>query len=125
MSKADQINQLLHHELAEAINREVGIPNALITVVYVRTSADLKWATVGISVLPDKLAGTALTALKKSASVLSSALLKKTKLRQVPRFRFEFDPTERKAAVLDEIIDNLDDEDIEDDDEFKFKEDQA
>lgn len=124
MSKADQINQMLHQELALAINREVGLPNALITVAYVRTSADLKWATVGISVLPDKLAGTALSELKKSASVLSSVLLKKTKLRQIPRFRFEFDPTERKAAVLDEVIGKLDEEeDIED--EFKFKEDQV
>jgi ribosome-binding factor A len=115
MSKADQVNQMLHQELALAINREVGLPNALITVAYVRTSADLKWATVGISVLPDKLAGTALSELKKSASVLSSVLLKKTKLRQIPRFRFEFDPTERKAAVLDEVIGKLDEEEVEED----------
>lgn len=110
MSKADQVNQLLQEELANAINREVGIPNALITVVYVRTSADLKWATVGISVLPDKLAGTALSTLKKSASLLSSILAKKTRFRKIPRFRFEFDPTERKAAVLEDVINHLDEE---------------
>lgn len=127
MSKVDQINQLLHHELAEAINREVGVPNVLITVVYVKTSSDLKSATVGISVLPDNMAGTALAALKKYASLLSSILLKKTKLRQIPRFRFEFDPTEKKAAILEEVIGNLDKEEREEDkdDKFKFKEDQA
>ena len=124
MSKADQINQMLHQELALAINREVGLPNALITVAYVRTSADLKWATVGVSVLPDKLAGTALAELKKSASVLSAILLKKTRLRQIPRFRFEFDPTERKAAVLDKVISKLDEE-KEIGEEFKFKESQV
>jgi len=115
MSKADQVNQLLQEELAHAINREVGIPNALITVVYVRTSADLKWATVGISVLPDKLAGTALSTLKKSVSLLSSILAKKTRFRKIPRFRFEFDPTERKAAVLEDVISRLDEEDDQED----------
>lgn len=114
MSKADQLNEMLQHELAYAINREVGVPNTLITVVYVRTSADLKFATVGVSVLPDNLAGTALAKLKKSAGLLSSILSKKTRLRQIPRLRFEFDPTERKAAVLETFMSNLDDDNIPD-----------
>ena len=108
MSKADQLNDMLQRELAYAINREVGVPNTLITVVYVRTSSDLKFATVGVSVLPDNLAGTALLKLKKSAGMLSSILAKKTRLRQIPRLRFEFDPTERKAAVLETFMNNLD-----------------
>jgi ribosome-binding factor A len=116
MSKVDQINHLLQMELANAINREVGVPNALVTVVYVRTSADLQWATVGVSVLPDNVAGTALSKLKNSAGLLSSILAKKTRLRKIPRLRFEFDPTEKKAAVLEDLINNLDRED-EDDEE--------
>jgi ribosome-binding factor A len=108
MSKVDQLNEMLQQELAYAINREVGVPNTLITVVYVRTSADLKFATVGVSVLPDNMAGTALLKLKKSAGVLSSILSKKTRLRQIPHLRFEFDPTERKAAVIENVINNLD-----------------
>lgn len=114
MSKADQLNEMLQQELAYAINREVGVPNTLITVVYVRTSADLKFATVGVSVLPDNLAGTALEKLKKSAGMLSSILAKKTRLRQIPRLRFEFDPTERKAAILETFMNNLDDDNIPD-----------
>ena len=110
MSKANQLNDMLQMELAYAINREVGVPNALITVVYVRTSADLQWATVGVSVLPDNVAGTALSKLKNSAGVLSSILAKKTRLRKIPRLRFEFDPTERKAAILENVINHLDEE---------------
>lgn len=119
MSKIDQINNMLQQELAYAINREVGIPNTLITVVYVRTSADLKWATIGVSVLPDNLAGTALSKLKKSSGLLASILTKKTKIRNIPRLRFEFDPTERKAAVLEEVMSDLDRED--DNEEFLFR----
>lgn len=110
MSKVEQINNLLQQELAYAINREVGIPNALVTVVYVRAASDLQWATVGVSVLPDNLAGTVLAKLKSSAGLLSSILAKKTRLRKIPRLRFEFDPTEKKAAVLEDIINNLDKE---------------
>lgn len=111
MSKVEQINQMLQEELAYAINREVGVPNALITVVYVKATSDLQWATVGVSILPDNVAGTALAKLKNSAGLLSSILAKKTRLRKIPRLRFEFDPTEKKAAVLENIINNLDKED--------------
>jgi len=121
MSKADQLNDMLQMELAYAINREVGVPNTLITVVYVRTSSDLKFATVGVSVLPDNLAGTALEKLKKSAGMLSSILAKKTRLRQIPRLRFEFDPTERKAAVLENFMNNLEEiEKKEEDDDVEI-----
>ncbi len=121
MSKVDQLNQMLQEELAYAINREVGVPNTLITVVYVKTSSDLKFATVGISVLPDNLAGTALEKLKKSAGTLSSILAKKTRLRQIPRLRFEFDPTERKAAVLENFMNNMDEiEKKEEDDDVEI-----
>jgi len=113
MSKIDQLNEMLQQELAYAIT--------LITVVYVRTSSDLKFATVGVSVLPDNLAGTALEKLKKSAGLLSSILAKKTRLRQIPRLRFEFDPTERKAAVLENFMNNIEKKDEDDDVEiFQF-----
>lgn len=108
MSKVEKLNEMLQHELAEAINREVAIPNALITVVYVRASNDLQFATVGVSVLPDNMAGTALLRLKKSAGVLSNILSKRTRLRQIPRLRFVFDPTEKKAAELEDFMSNLD-----------------
>ena len=117
MSKVDQINNMLQQELAYAINREVGVPNALITVVYVRTSSDLQWATVGVSILPDNVAGTALSKLKNSAGLLSSILSKKTRLRKIPRLRFEFDPTEKKAAVLENLINNLEQEEKKEEDE--------
>lgn len=110
MSKVEQINQLIMEELAAAINREVQIPNALITVVYVRASKDLQFATVGVSILPDNVAGTVLTKLKNSTGILSSVLAKRTRLRKIPKLHFEFDPTEKKAAVLEKLINNLDQE---------------
>ncbi|MBN2854332.1 ribosome-binding factor A, partial [Patescibacteria group bacterium] len=62
----ERVNELLLEELANAINKEVGLPDALITVSFVDCDPDLKNARVGISVLPDRLAGTALRLLKSS-----------------------------------------------------------
>ena len=100
MSQA-RLNHVLREELAAVISREVALPGVLITVVYVLGSVDQKAATVGVSVLPDNQAGTALAALKKSARMIASSLAKKIRL------NFVFDSTEKEAAALEEYLGNL------------------
>ncbi len=104
MSKVERINQLLLEKLALAINREIAIENALITVTYVDCSADLKQARVGISILPDNLAGTLLKELIAKTGAVVSILKKSTRLRQLPHFNWEFDSTERDAGRIEELI---------------------
>lgn len=113
MSKVDQLNELLHRELAAAISQEVDFPDGLITVAFVSVTPDLQFAKVTVSVLPDKLAGTAIKKLKAASGRLASAIVKKTRLRKVPRLLWDFDPTERKAAVLEEYFQKIDEEDDE------------
>lgn len=111
MAKLDQINELLHRELAEAINRELEWPDAFITIVFVDCSPDLQSARVVISVLPDKFAGTALKKLKAASGRLAKNIAHKTRLRKAPKLHWEFDDTERKAAELDEVFFKIDEED--------------
>ena len=111
MSKVDQLNELLHRELAAAIGQEVDFPDGLITVVFVSVPPDLQFAKVSVSVLPDKLAGTAIKKLKAASGRLAAVIVKKTRLRKVPRLLWDFDPTERKAAVLEEYFQKIDEED--------------
>ena len=113
MAKVEQLNELLHRELSVAINRELEFPEAFITVVYVSCNPDLQFAKFGVSVLPDRLAGTALKKLKASSGRLASAITKNTRLRKVPRLLWEFDPTERKAAVLEEFFLKIEEDDEE------------
>lgn len=115
MSKELRLNEMLKEELAAAINREVGLPNALITVTHVECSPDLKQAHVGISVLPDNLAGTALRHLTASTSQLVGILKQRVKLRRMPRFIWEFDATEREASKIERLIAGIDDEEDADD----------
>jgi len=104
MSKIERINELLQEGLAEAVSREVALENALITVSYVDCSPDLKQAKVGISVLPDNLAGTALKKLNANTNVIVNILKKKTKLRRLPHLQWEFDATEREADKIEKLI---------------------
>jgi ribosome-binding factor A len=104
MSKAPRLNEILKEELAAAVSREVGLPNALITITYVECSPDLKQAHVGFSVLPDNLVGTALKHLSSATSELVRILRSRVKLRQMPHFIWEFDATEKEATRIEKLI---------------------
>lgn len=104
MASVDRINDLILEEAAMAINREVRIEDSLITITYVQCSPDLKTARIGFSVLPDKLAGTAMRKLEASTSELVAVLRKRTKLRKIPKITWEFDATEREASKIEKLI---------------------
>ncbi|MDA3802992.1 MAG: ribosome-binding factor A [Patescibacteria group bacterium] len=104
MSKIDRINELLLEELSEAVNKEVGIEGALITISDVKCDPDLKKAVVRFSILPDNLAGSALRKLKSSTSQLVGILKKRVKLRKIPHLIWEFDATEREAEKIEKLI---------------------
>jgi len=113
MSKVPRLNEILREELAAAVSREVGLPNALITITYVECSADLKQAHVGFSVLPDNLVGTVLKHLSASTGELVRILKSRVKLRAIPHLIWEFDATEKEASKIERLIaqanENMDD----------------
>jgi len=114
MASSDRVNELLLEELAKAVNREVMIEDALVTITYVECTPDLKQAKIGFSVLPDKLAGTAMKKLTNSTSQLVGIIRGRVKLRRLPRFIWEFDSTEREASKIESLISQAN-EDYEDD----------
>jgi len=115
MAKTDRINDLLLEELAQAVNREVMVENALITITYVECSPDLKQAKIGFSVLPDNLTGTAIRKLTAATSQLVGILRNRTKMRKLPHLIWEFDATEKEASKIERLIAGIDEE--KDDDE--------
>ncbi len=107
MSRIDQINELLHQELAELISKEIEAPNFLITISYVDCSPDLKKAKIGLSVLPENFSGTALKKLRNHSSQFSKSLNKKLKLRNIPYFNWIIDETEKNAREIDNILEQI------------------
>ncbi|MFA5131543.1 MAG: ribosome-binding factor A [Patescibacteria group bacterium] len=111
MSKVERINDLILEELAAAVNREVMIENALVTITYVECSPDLKQAKIGFSVLPDNLTGTALRKLNAATSQLVGILRNRTKMRKMPHLIWEFDATEKEASKIERLIAGIEEED--------------
>ncbi|MFH1822148.1 MAG: ribosome-binding factor A [Patescibacteria group bacterium] len=107
MPRIEQVNQLLKSELANLINREINLADCLITISYVDCAADLSNSKIGISVLPAKYARKTLEELKKNSSRISNILRKKTRLRRIPRFHWRIDETEKNAAQIEELLDQI------------------
>ena len=100
----EQINELLRAELAQLINEYTEFNNGLITITRVKCSPNLREATIFVSVLPENMNGTALSALRRSNHTLSSQLKKRIKIKYIPRFNWKIDNTEQEADKLEKAI---------------------
>lgn len=107
MARLDQINSLLHQELATALNRRLELEGVLVTITGVDCSADLSEAKIFVSVLPEDKAGTTLKQLKHISGELVHDLRKRLKFRKMPVFHWLFDSREAHAAQLEEVINSL------------------
>ncbi len=107
-----QINELLRAEIAGILSREVYLDNGLITVTKVRCGADLREASVSVSVLPENVSGTALKLLRRHTSIVGKEL-KKLHLKFIPRITWKIDSQERFAVDVEKAIGELDDLKIE------------
>lgn len=107
MSRIEQINELIKEKLAILISREIPLENGLITISHVDCSPDLKTAKIGISVLPEKYFGTALKSLRKQNSLFSQALRRELRLHHIPKFIWFADDTEKNAAEIEKVFDEI------------------
>lgn len=103
MSKL-RFDELLSQELAAIISRDLEFPEALVTVLSVNCSTDQRYASVKISILPENFAGSALTALRRNSANFAKKLQAKTKMREVPKLTWVFDPTEKEASKIEDLL---------------------
>ena len=106
----ERLNEQLKNELANLIVKEVPLNNGLITVCFVSCSPDLKYAKVGISVLPEKYGPSVLRKLSKFSGQFSRILRSKLKIRQIPKFSWVFDNTESEAAKIETVLKQIKEE---------------
>ncbi len=104
MSRIQRINELLKSELADLINKEIPLDEALITVSYVDCAPDLKSAKIGISIFPNNRTGSAIKAVRKKARYFRAILKKKLNLKIIPKLRILIDDRERHVDEIEEIL---------------------
>lgn len=107
--RLQKINELFKREIGQIIQRDLGNPNiGFTTVSHVEVSADLKYATVRVSVLGDDARRTAtVDELNRAAGFIQHLLAQRVTIRTMPRLQFKLDRSldavYRVEALLDEI----------------------
>ena len=108
--RLERVNQLLFRELGEIFTAVVSpdLP-LLVTVTGVRTSVDLREATVFVSVYGnDAQKQRALDFLQKRRALIQSRVSRKVILKYTPILHFKLDETAENAARVDAILQDLD-----------------
>ncbi|MFA5413612.1 MAG: ribosome-binding factor A [Patescibacteria group bacterium] len=106
--RTEQFEELIIRDLGEFFLREVEFPlECLVTITRAKVSDDLKYATVWLSVLPDKFTGTCLAIAGRAAREFQKKLFRKMNTKFVPKISFKIDITEKKAEVVENLINQV------------------
>ena len=100
-----RVDEELKRELSNIINYEVKNSNVtgMISVTKVKTSPDLKYARVSVSIINSKNVKQTLAGLKAASGFIRSRIAEKMNLRVTPELVFELD----ESLVYGEKIDNI------------------
>ena len=101
-----RVDEAMRQVLGEAISKELKDPRVgFVTVTDVKTSPDLRYARVYVSVLGDPAAREAsLDGLRSAHGFLQSRVAAELRLKRTPELSFEFDPTAERAARVEALL---------------------
>jgi ribosome-binding factor A len=103
-----RVNEALREVLSESVGELKDPRIGFVTVTGVEASADLRHATVYVSVLgSEEKRRATLTGLESSHGVLQSRIARELRLKRTPQLTFEYDPTVERGVRVSKLIDEL------------------
>ena len=109
--KNTRINMEVQRELSEIIRTEIKDPrvsNAMITVVAVEVTPDLKYCKAYISMLgSEEAAASALEGLKNAVGYVRKELARRVNLRNTPEIKFVLDQSIEYGVNMSHLIDEV------------------
>ena len=100
----ESVRQVLSEALPELKDPRIGF----VTVTGVETAADLRHATVFVSVLgSERKRMQALRGLEAAHGVLQARLGRELRLKRTPQLSFEYDPSVERGVRMSALIDEL------------------
>jgi len=103
-----RVDGVLKEVLSEAIQTLKDPRIGFVTVTGVRTTADLKEATVFVSVLGGKAKlRRTLEGLEAARGLLQARVNRELRLRRTPQLTFEYDPSVERGVRMTQLIDEL------------------
>ena len=104
-----RVDEELKRELSNIINYEVKNSNVtgMINVTKVKTSPDLKYARVSVSIINSKNVKQTLAGLKAASGFIRSRIAEKMNLRVTPELVFELDESLVYGEKIDRILEQV------------------
>lgn len=105
-NRMDRVNEELKKEISNIIEFKIKNPNitGIISVTKVKTSPDLKFARVYISMLNCKNKDNTLDGIKKASGFIRSEIAKTINLRYTPELVFEVDDSIEYGDRIENIL---------------------
>jgi ribosome-binding factor A len=109
--RIERVNDLIRAELSDLLRRKVKYPRVVsASVTAVRTTPDLRHATVLVSVLDPTAEQQALTGLGRAAGFLRGELGRRLRLKTAPELVFKLDHASADAVRVMELMESLEHE---------------
>lgn len=104
-----RVDEELKRELSNIINYEVKNSNVtgMISFTKVKTSPDLKYARVSVSIINSKNVKQTLAGLKAASGFIRSRIAEKMNLRVTPELVFELDESLVYGEKIDRILEQV------------------
>lgn len=108
-NRMNKIDEELKKEISNIISLELKNPHltGLISVTMVRTTPDLRYARVYVSMINEKSKKENLAILKQSSGYIRSMVAKRVNLRTTPELVFLFDESIEYGSKIDEILKDI------------------
>ena len=103
-----RVNEAVREVISEAVGELKDPRLGFLTVTGVETSADLRHATVFVSVLgSERKREQTLAGLGAAHGVLQARVARELRMKRTPQLTFEYDPTVERGARMSQLIDEL------------------
>lgn len=102
-----RVDEAVREVLGDAVTRDLKDPRVgFVTVTEVRTSPDLRHARVFVSVFgTDEERAATIEGLSSAHGILQGRVARELRLKRTPTLEFELDDTAERAARLEALID--------------------
>lgn len=103
-----RVNEAVREVISEGVGELKDPRVGFVTITGVETSADLRHATVFVSVLGSEgKREKTLAGLAAAHGVLQARVARELRLKRTPQLTFEYDPTVERGVRMTQLIDEL------------------
>lgn len=108
INRIQRVNALIKNELGKILLRDVDFPQGvLVTITHIDSSPNLREAKIYVSVMPDEKIDKVFEILNRRIYDIQQVLNRRLNMRPIPRIEFKKEEKTKKAAQVEELLEEL------------------